>query len=293
MKKFDYYAPATVEEALSILKQKGPGGKLLAGGTDLLVQTKEGGRTPAYVVSLRRLKELHGIEYDTQWGLRVGALAEMAAVAAHPVVRQRYGALEDGADIVGSIQTRNMATIGGNLCNAAPSADTIPALVVHAAAARIAHENGRREVPVEEFCTGPGRTVMRPEEVLLDVFLPKTGPRTGSAYVRQTPRKEMDIAVVGVAVLVTLEPDADVVRDARVCLGAVAPTPIRSKQAEAALEGNAPTEEVLARAGAGAAADARPISDVRGSAAFRRYLCDVLTRRMVRLAVERARATPN
>jgi CO/xanthine dehydrogenase FAD-binding subunit len=293
MKKFDYYAPATVEEALSILKQKGPGGKLLAGGTDLLVQTKEGGRTPAYVVSLRRLKELHGIEYDTQWGLRVGALAEMAAVAAHPVVRQRYGALADGADIVGSVQTRNMATIGGNLCNAAPSADTIPALVVHAAAARIAHENGRREVPVEEFCTGPGRTVMHPQEVLLDVFLPKTGPRTGSAYARQTPRKEMDIAVVGVAVLVTLEPDADVVRDARVCLGAVAPTPIRSKQAEAALEGNAPTEEVLARAGAGAAADARPISDVRGTAAFRRYLCDVLTRRMVRLAVERARATPN
>ena len=290
MKRFDYFSPATLEEAVSLLKQKGPGGKLLAGGTDLLVQIKERGFTPEYVVSLRRLKELYGIEFSPSAGLRVGAMADMAAIEANAVVRERYAALSDGAGIIGSVQTRNMATLGGNLCNAAPSAETIAPLIVLGAMARLAHENGRRELPVEEVCEGPGRTVLRLNEILVDLLIPAPPPRSGSAYVRHTPRKEMDIAVVGSAVFVTLEPDKDVIKDARVSLAAVAPTPIRSPKAEAALQGQPISDEVIARAGAGAAEDARPISDVRGSASFRRHLCDVLTQRMTRLAIERAKA---
>lgn len=290
MRRFEYYAPGSLSEALSILQEHGDGGRLLAGGTDLLVQMKEAGLHPSYVISLRRLPELRGIDFEERTGLRIGACADMAAIEAHPVVRQRYRALFEGASLIGSVQTRNMATIGGNICNAAPSADTAPPLIVLGAVAEVESPGGRREMTVEEFFTGPGTTALGRDEILVALRLPVPPPHSGSVYQRHTPRQEMDIAVVGVGAILTLEPDGETIQEARIGLGAVAPTPIRAREAEDALTGQRPSEDLFARAAELAVVASRPISDVRGSAAFRRELVRVMTRRCLSVALERARA---
>ena len=289
MHRFEYYAPTSLDEALSLLKGRSDGVKLLAGGTDLLVQMKEAGRHPSAVVSLHALPELKTIEADGD-GLRIGAGVDMAAIAAHPTVRQRYPALADGAGVVGSIQTRNMATIGGNVCNAAPSADTTPPLIVLEAVAEIAGPDAKREVPVEELFAGPGRTTLAPHEIVVALRLPALPARTGSVYQRHTPRKIMDIAVVGVSIRLTLQGSGSIA-DARICLGAVAPTVIRAPQAELALNGQQPSEELFARAAELAQQVAQPISDVRGSAEFRRYLVGAMTKRCLGIALERAKGS--
>jgi carbon-monoxide dehydrogenase medium subunit len=290
LKRFDYLAPESLEEALAILRERGNGCKLLAGGTDLVVQMKEAGLHPSYVVSLRRLRELRGIAFDERQGLRIGAMTTMAEVEQHPGLQRRYAVLVDGARILGSVQTRNMATLGGNVCNAAPSADTAPPLLVLGARADIAGPGGRRQVPLEQFFTGPGQTVLGRDEILAGLLIPTPASRTGACYERHTPRAEMDIAVVGEAALVTLEPGGDLIREARIALGAVAPTPVRAPEAEASLAGQPPSEEAFQRAAELAAGAARPISDVRASAAFRRHLVQVMTARCLRRAVERARS---
>lgn len=289
MRRFDYLAPQSLDEAVVFFRERG-GGKVLAGGTDLLVQMKEAGLHPSYVVSLRRLRELRGVDFDEGPGLRIGAMTTMAEVAGHPVVQRRYPVLADGARIVGSVQTRNMGTLGGNICNAAPSADTAPPLLVLDAKADIAGPGGRRQVPLDGFFTGPGQTVLGRGDILAGFTIPTPTPNCGGYYARHTPRAEMDIAVVGVAALVMLEPDGDTIREARVALGAVAPTPMRAPEAEATLAGHTVSEEAFQKAGDLAAGAARPISDARGSAEFRRYLVSVMTVRCLRQAVERARS---
>jgi carbon-monoxide dehydrogenase medium subunit len=290
LKRFDYLAPESLEEAVAILQQRGDGGKLLAGGTDLVVQMKEAGLHPSYVVSLRRLRELRDITFDEGQGLRIGAMTTMAEIEQHPVVRQRYPVLVDGASVLGSVQTRNMATIGGNICNAAPSADTAPPLLVLVARADIAGPGGGRQVPLEEFFTGPGQTILGRDEILAGFVMPTPAPRTGAYYERHTLRAEMDIAVVGVAAMVTLEPEGGLIGEARIALGAVAATPVRAPEAEASLAGQPPSEAAFERAAELAVSAARPISDVRGSAAFRRHLVRVMTARCLRRAIERARS---
>jgi carbon-monoxide dehydrogenase medium subunit len=271
----------------------------LAGGTDLVVQVKEGVKIPhpSYVVSLRRVPELRGMEFSESDGLRIGAATTMAEIAESSLIRERYRILADGARVVGSLQTMNMATIGGNVCNAAPSADTAPPLLACEAVAVIAGPSGEREVPLEEVWLEPNRTVLQPGELLKELRLPAPPARTGGVYVRHTPRKQMDIAVVGVGVLLMLGPSAgsglargDRIERARVALGAVAATPIRARKAEAALEGEAADETLFAQAAESAASEASPISDHRGSAEFRRHLVRVLTERCLREAAERARA---
>ncbi len=295
MRSFEYYAPQSLQEALELLsRHDGPdaGGpaRPLAGGTDLVVQLKEGGAKfalPSRLVSLRRVPELKGIEFSESQGLRIGAGVTMTEVAESPVVRERYRAVAEGAGLVGSLQTMNMATLGGNVCNAAPSADTAPPLLAYEAEAVVAGPKGRRSMALGQFFAGPGRTVLAPGELLVEVRLPAPAAGTGSAYARHTPRKQMDIAVVGVAVLLTLG-DGDRIERARVALGAVAPTPVRSRQAEAALEGQQPSEAAFARAAEAAAGECKPISDVRGSAAYRRHLVRVMTARLLREAAARA-----
>lgn len=289
MRRFDYYAPQSLSEALSILRDRGDGGRVLAGGTDLLVQMKEAGLHPSYVVSLRRVADLQGIEFDEAQGLRIGAMAGMAAIEAEPVVRERFQALFESAGLIGSVQIRNVATIGGNVCNAAPSADTAPPLLVLGALAEIAGPQGRREVPVEGFFVGPGATVLGADEILLALRLPTPPSRTGSVYRRHTARREMDIAVVGVAAALTLDGQGERIEAARIGLGAVAPTPVRAREAEEALAGQRPSDELFARAGELAVAASRPVSDVRASAAYRRELVRVLTARCLGIALERAR----
>ncbi len=290
MHRFEYHAPQSLEEALTLLKERRDGVKLLAGGTDLLVQMKEAGLHPPAVVSLHALPELRSIDFDETRGLRIGAGIDMATIEGLAAVRERYTALAEGAGIVGSIQTRNMATLGGNIANAAPSADTAPPLVVFDAMAEIAGPGGSRELPVAELFEGPGRTVLARDEIVVAFRLPAPPRRTGSVYERHTPRKIMDIAVVGVGIRLTLAAKADTIQETRICLGAVAPTVIRATEAEQALSGQAPAEELFARAAELAQAAARPISDVRGSAEFRRYLVGVMTKRCLGIALERAKA---
>ncbi len=289
--RFEYFAPQSLSEALTLLQERGDGGRPLAGGTDLVVQVKEGGKipTPSYLMSLRRIPELRGIDSSRGDGLRIGATATMAEVAESPLVRERYRALADGAEIVGSVQTMNMATVGGNVCNAAPSADTAPPLLAHEALAVVAGPQGEREVPLEEFWLGPSQTALRPGELLKELRLPAPPANTGGVYVRHTPRKQMDIAVVGVAVLLTLG-RGDRIERARIALGAVAPTPIRARKAEAAIEGKTASESLFEQAAETATSEASPIDDIRGSAEFRRHLVRVTTERCLQEAARRARA---
>lgn len=289
MRTFDYAAPTSLDEALSALSANG-GARPLAGGTDLVIQMKEAATRfpyPTSIVNLLGVPELKGIEYSDSDGLRLGAASTMTEIAESPPICEKYTALAEGAGIVGSIQTMNMATVGGNLCNAAPSADTAPPLLVFDAVAEIAGANGRRSVPLTEFFRGPGETVVEPDELLVEVRLPAPVASTGSAYTRHTPRKQMDIAVVGVAAAVTLEGDR--IASARISLGAVAPTPVRAPKAEESLAGQPMMDESFAKAGEIAAGECNPISDVRGSAEFRLHLVKVMTERMLRLAAERAR----
>lgn len=290
LRRFDYVAPRSLSEALSAFREKGGGGRALAGGTDIVVQMKEGGARfpmPSCLVSLRRIPELHGI--DLNGGLRVGAAATMSEVAASGPLRERYQALAEGAAIVGSVQTMNMATVGGNVCNAAPSADTSPPLLALEATAVVASADGKREVPIGELWTGPGEIALKPGELVKEFRLPEPPPNTGSVYVRHTPRKQMDIAVVGVAVGLTLG-DGDRIERARVALGAVAPTVIRATKTEDALEGNAAGDSLFADAAETAASEASPISDVRGSAEFRSHIVRVTVERCLAEAARRARS---
>jgi carbon-monoxide dehydrogenase medium subunit len=289
LRAFEYHAPTTLYEALSLLQQHGESARPLAGGTDLVVQMKENATkfiAPSHIISLLRVPELGRIEFSESEGLRIGAGASMMDVAGSTVIRDRYAAIAEGAALVGSVQTMNMATVGGNLCNAAPSADIAPPLLVFDAEAIIVGPSGRRSVPLEEFFFGPGKTALAPEELLAEVRVPVTPVGTGSAYARHTPRKQMDIAVVGVAAALTIAGGR--VERARVALGAVAPMPLRAGRAEGQLEGESLSDEVLARATDAAVDECSPISDVRGSAEFRRHIVRVMTERMLRVAASRA-----
>ncbi len=287
MRHFDYARPATLAEAVASLRQLGEGARPLGGGTDLLVQVKEGHLRPAALVSLAAIPELGGIRVLPDGSLRVGARATMQEIADHEAVRERFPGLADGAAVVGSYQTRNAATIGGNVCNAAPSADTSPPLVALGARAQIAGPGGESEVAIDELWAGPGQTTLEPGEIVTAFVVPAPPAGAGSHYERHTPRKVMDIAVVGVASY--LELAGGVVAKARIALGAVAPTVIRAERAERALVGRELTESSAAEAGRLAATEATPIDDVRGSVAFRRYLVETMTSASVRRSAERAR----
>lgn len=285
MRRFDYLAPRSLAEALEMMSDR-PGAVPLAGGTDLLVQMREGHRSIETLLSLRRVPEVQGWAHNG--ALAFGSAVTVGQIAADPQIREDWTALSMGAGLIGSVQIRNVATVGGNVCNAAPSADTAPPLLVLGAQAVIAGARGERTVPLEAFFLGPGQTVLRPGELLKEIVVPRPPQRTGSFYVRHTPRVRMDLAVAGVAAAVTLESDGTIAA-ARLALGAVAPVPMRANAAEALLSGHAPTDELMREAGAAAAQEARPIDDLRASAEYRRHLVDVLTRRALGGALTRAR----
>jgi carbon-monoxide dehydrogenase medium subunit len=286
MKRFAYLAPKTLTEALQMLADH-PQAVPLAGGTDLLVQMKDGRRAVAALLSLKRVPEVR--RFGQNGALMFGAGITLGQIVTDARIRQDYTALACGADLIGSVQIRNMATVGGNLCNAAPSADTAPPLLVLDAQAVIAGLPGERTVPVEQFFLGPGQNVLQPGELLKEIVVPAPAPGSGSYYLRHTPRAWMDIAVVGVAAAVTLAAD-DTIAKARLALGAVAPTPIRAGAAEALLTGQTLSDDLLQAVGDTAAQAARPIDDLRASAEFRRHLVKVLTQRAVRGAWTRAKA---
>ncbi len=287
MRRFELALPRSVADCLKVLAQRGPETKVVAGGTDLLPQLKNGLLKPPWVVDLSGVAALRILKRDKR-GLRVGAMVTARELELDPQVRASYLAVAESGAVVGSVQVRHLATVGGNLCNAAPSADMVPPFLALDAEAVIAGPEGRRRVPLASFFLGVRRTVLAPGELLLELVVPAPGPRSGGNYLRHTPRRELDIAVVGVASQVTLSNGT--CAKARIALAAVAPTPIRATAAEQALEGQPITPEGIDRAAELAVAAARPISDQRGSAEFRSHLVRVLTRRTLMTALERARS---
>ncbi len=286
MRRFHLALPRSIDDCLKLLAERGSEAKLVAGGTDLLPQMKNGLLKPAAVVDLSGVADLRALRRQDGSSLRVGASVTAREIELDSYTRSAYPALAESGALVGSVQIRNLATVGGNLCNAAPSADMAPPLMALEAEAVIASPRGRRRVPVSVFFTGVRRTVLAPDELLVELLVPALGPRSGGQYLRHTPRRELDIAVVGVASQVTLTDG--VCSKARIALAAVAPTPIRATAAEQALEGQPLTAQQIARAAQLAVEAARPISDQRGSADFRRHLVGVLTRRTLTTALERA-----
>lgn len=285
MRRFELALPRSVDEALRVLSDRGPEAKLLAGGTDLLPQMKNGLLKPACVIDLSGVARVKALQPDTA-GLRVGAAVPARVLERDATARSTYTALSESAALVGSVQVRNLATLGGNLCNAAPSADMAPPLLALDAEAVIVGTKGERRVPLADFFTGVRRTVLATDEMLVEIVVPAPGPRSGGNYLRHTPRRELDIAVVGVAAQLTLA--NGVCSKARIALAAVAPVPLRARQAEQALEGKPVTPEAIERAAELAVGVAKPISDQRGSADYRRHLVRVLTRRTLRTALTRA-----
>jgi CO/xanthine dehydrogenase FAD-binding subunit len=282
---FEMYQPASLQEASLLLKEKGPGGRFLAGGTDLVIAMKEKGLVPKYVVDLKRLPGLSGIRENSDGSIAIGALTTMREIEISPLLTRKYPFLCQSAAEVGSIQIRNRATIGGNMSNATPSADVAPSLIALQATAKVASASGERAVALEEFFRGPGQNVMDPDEILTEITIPSTSPRLVGEYIKFSPREMMDLAYVGVAVAYTVSEKEQKCQGVRIVLGAVAPTPIRAKRAEAALEGQILSEELAEKAGAVAAEEAKPISDVRSSADYRRAMVGAMTKRALLNAV--------
>jgi CO/xanthine dehydrogenase FAD-binding subunit len=281
-----YEAPRSVADAVNLLRAD-PNARILAGGTDLLVQYRMGLRQPSAFIDVKRIPELVGMEL-TPAGLRLGAATPAAVICEHREVGRLWPGLVEAVHLIGSTQIQGRGTVGGNLCNASPAADTTCALMVNRAQCVIAGPRGERRVPAEEFCVAPGRTVLEPGELLVAITIPRPAGRTADAYLRLIPRSEMDIAVVGAAVSVSLDTDG-ICTAARVAIAAVAPTALLVPEAAQALVGTRLDAPALARAAEASRHAARPIDDKRGTAAYRRTVAGVLTRRAAAVAADRAR----
>lgn len=289
MKPFAYKAPTTLNEAVALLAEKNGKARPLAGGTDLLVQLRLNLHDLDLVVDVKKIPELNQLRFDPAEGLTIGAAVPAAQVYETGAVADNYPGLIDAATIIGGVAIQGRATLGGNLCNASPSGDAISAMIALGATCAIAGPAGTRQVAIEDFCTGPGKTVLKPGELLVSLHIPVPKANAGAHYLRFTPRMEMDIAIVGVGASVVLNEAHTEITEARIALAAVAPTPLLAKAAAKSLVGKAPSEEAFAEAAKLAQEIATPISDVRGSAAQRRHLVGVLVKRALRGAVARAK----
>ena len=285
MPNFDYEAPTSLAGALELLAQPGEV-RPLAGGTDIIDQLKSNRRNADLVVDLKRIPELSSLE-SNGLGLRIGSAVSCTDVHNFTAKNSGYAALSESSELVGSIHIQNRASVGGNVCNAAPSADTIPALLIHEAIARTASASGEREIPLIDFFAGPGQTVLAKGEILKELVLPAPSANTASSYLRFIPRNEMDIAVAGVGSLIEVDPSSKVVTKARIALASVAPTPVRAYAAEEYLEGIVIDEATISKTADLAVQAAVPITDVRGSAEYRKELIRVLTNRTLTICMER------
>ena len=287
MNELRYEAPGTVEAAIELLASAGGVAKLLAGGTDLLIQMRTDMVEPDLVVNLKKIDELRAISAENG-GFRFGAAVPGMELVGHEAFAAAWPGVVDGVSLIGSIQIKGRASVGGNICNGSPAADATPPMIAAGATASVAGPNGRREVAVEDIVTGPGQTSIAKDEIVVSFFLPERPANSGDAYLRFTPRTEMDIAVVGVAVNLTLD-GGGTCTQARVSLGAVAPTPLLVAEAAETLIGT-PVDDGALEALAGAASAAcRPIDDKRGTVEFRTQVAGVLARRAAGIALERAR----
>ncbi len=289
MEPFDFVSPSSIEEAVKTLASKGDQARIMAGGTDMLVQMRAGRRTAPLVVDIKGIPELNEISYDASNGLTLGAAVPCYEIYQNKTVADAYPGLMDSALLIGGIQIQGRASIGGNICNAAPSGDSIPAVIALSGVCNIAGPNGTRELPVEEMCTAPGRNALENGELLVSVSFPAPQANSGASYLRFIPRNEMDIAVAGVGSSVQLDASGQNFVSARISLASVAPTPVFAKEAGDSLAGKPVNEESIQAASDLAQAAAKPISDMRGTVRQRTHLIGVLTRRTLNNAIERAK----
>ena len=287
MRKFTHLKPKTLRKAISLLAQYNGKAKILAGGTDLVNRMKEKLITPEYVIDITYIPGLDKIKYDAKSGLKIGALCPLIDIECSSLVKEKHGALARAVHTIGSVQVRNLGTIGGNLCNASPSADSAPILIGLDATARIFGPAGERVIELKNFFTGPGQTVLNSGEILVGIEVPNPPPRSAAVYMKQSPRRAMDLAVVGVAVVLSLTPDGSLA-DIRIVLGAVAPTPIRAVKAEALIRGKRLDGDLIRNAARVASDEAEPISDIRSSKEYRKDMVEVLTERALQQTLEQA-----
>jgi carbon-monoxide dehydrogenase medium subunit len=309
MKKFDYLRPQTLEEVLSLLNQHGKKAKLIAGGTDVIVMIKQKAIAPDVLISLQGIPGLDQIKYNGS--LSIGPMVTHRAIEKSEVIRKYFSALTDAADCLGSVQIRNVATIGGNLCTAAPSADTATPLLVLGTQVTIKNPKEERTLPVEQFFKGPGESVLKTGEMVKELLIPKLLPNTGSAYYKLQRRLALDLPILGVSVLLSLdknkvacsdllctaspistllhkmEEDGIICKEVRIALGVAAPTPMRALKAEALLRGKKLSDELLEEVANTASQEARPRDSIRGEAWYRKDMIRVLVKRMAMKSIER------
>jgi len=282
MRRFEYFEPGTLGEAVALLARYQGRAQPLAGGTDLLVEIKEQLRRADCVVNIKKIPGMAQLAYDARAGLRIGALVTAREIELSQFILKHYISLAQAARELGSIQVRNRATIIGNVCRASPSADTLPPLIADGAVAKIYGPGGERMVLLEGFFKGPGKTSLEPDELVTEIVVPPPPPRTGKVYIKHGRRKAMELATVGIAVSLTLDSDV------RIVLGAVAPTPIRARRAEALLRGKTLNDDLIEKAAKAAEDESRPVSNVRASAEYRRDMVRVLTSRALHQALDLA-----
>ena len=287
MKWIDYANPTSLDEALGLLAEHKGRARALAGGTDVLVKLRAGAEDADVLVDVKGIPELNELSYSSSGGLTLGAAVPCYRIYADENVKKNYPAIMDAATLIGGTQIQGRASFGGNLCNSAPSADAIPGMIALGSTCNIAGSNGTRQVAVEDFCTGPSRNVLAPDELLVSIQYPAPAPNSGANYIRFIPRNEMDIAVAGAGVSVELANGN--FESARVALASVAPTPLFVTAAGDALAGKPVNDESVQTAANAARDAAKPITDMRGTIEYRKHLCEVLTRRALNTAIERAK----
>jgi carbon-monoxide dehydrogenase medium subunit len=277
------FTPKSVKEAISLLSDHGEKAEVIAGGTDLLVRMKRGDAFPDYLINMEGLKELEYIRYDEKKGLRIGARTSIHDIVESPLLEDQFDIIAQAARTLGTPTIRRQATIGGNLCNAAPSADMAPALIVLGAQLKIEGSEGQKIMAVEDFFIGPGETKLKRNEILTEIQVPDPIPSSRTVYLKQTQTQGAGLALVGVAAMIVME--NDVITDVKMSLGAVAPTPIRAKKAEATLKGKKQDDSLQETCAEAALQESSPIDDVRSSANYRKKLIKVLVKRALEQVV--------
>jgi len=309
MKKFDYFKPKTLEEALTLFSKYGNKAKLIAGGTDVIVMIKQKTMAPDVLISLRGISGLNQIQYDGS--LRIGPMVTHRTIEMSEVIRKEFSALADAVDVLGSVQIRNVGTVVGNICTAAPSADTATPLLVLGTQVKTTSLKGERTVPIEEFFKGPGETVLNEGELVTELLIPKPLPNTGSAYWKHQRRLALDLPILGVSILIsldkstvscsdmlctlspissilhTMEQDQLICKEVKIALGVAAPTPMRAMKAENLLRGKKISDELLEEVAEAATKEAQPRDTIRGEAWYRRDMIKVSVKRMVMKSIER------
>lgn len=287
MKAFNFVKPNSLKDAVTLLRGESSDVRVLAGGTDVLMDLKfKRSKTPATIMSLKDVEELKFIRWDSNAGLSVGALTPIRSIEMSPEIKEKFPALVDAAGSIGSVQVRNLGTIGGNVCRAAPSGDLIPALIAYGASAVIQGPQGQRVVPLNEFFKGPGQTVLDGGEILTKLRIPAKAAELKAAYLKLGKRKAMEISTVGVAVALAM--NGETCTDCRIALGSVAPTVIRPAQAEECLRGKKLTQDVIQCAAEKAMEAARPITDIRATAEYRREMVGEMLKRAIAAAGQRS-----